>query len=631
MYLENIFNAPDIIKQLPNEAKLFQLVDKQWKEHMSRAKKQPKAIDFAADYDTGFNLKKFQDNNKRFDEIQKCLEEYLTGKRSAFPRFFFLSNDEMLEILSQTRNAHAVQPHLIKCFDSMKKIEFLPGKDSKTVVGMYSPENEYVHWTGPVQAIGNVEHWLTSIEQMMTQTLYDLTKNAYKIYPENGIMRDEWLFHTAAQPILTVDMIKWTEGVEDAIYEIMKGKNSQALKEFLEFSDKQLKRMINLVRGKLEPLQRQAMGALIVIDVHAIEQVRLMINSRVDNINDFPWTQQLRYYWEEMKETDGEKYKGDDVNFDCFAKQTITRFRYSYEYLGNCARLVITPLTDQCYMTLTGALHLNFGGNPAGPAGTGKTETTKDLAKALAVQCVVFNCSDGLDVNMMVRFFTGLAMGGAWSCFDEFNRIDIEVLSVIAQQILTIQSAIKARAPRLIFEGRDIPLNLRFGVFITMNPGYAGRTELPDNLKALFRPMAMMIPNYALIAEISLYSEGFETAKELSRKMVKLYSLSSEQLSKQDHYDFGMRAVKSVLVMAGKLRRKDDTVPEDILLIRAMRDSNVPKFLEQDLPLFRGIIKDLFPSVVVPFIDYGKLELQIKTELTNIKYQPKAEFITKII
>lgn len=102
--------------------------------------------------------------------------------------------------------------------------------------------------------------------------------------------------------------------------------------------------------------------------------------------------------------------------------------------------------------------------------------------------------------------------------------------------------------------GEMIVLVPTVGIFITMNPGYAGRTELPENLKALFRPCAMVVPDFELICEIMLVAEGFQEAKILARKFITLYTLCKELLSKQDHYDWGLRAIKSVLVVAGSLK-----------------------------------------------------------------------------
>jgi len=282
-------------------------------------------------------------------------------------------------------------------------------------------------------------------------------------------------------------------------------------------------------------------------------------------------------------------------------------------------------------MTLTTALHLKRGGNPLGPAGTGKTETVKDLGKAIAMYVIVFNCSDGLDYKSLGRMFSGLCQQGAWSCFDEFNRIDIEVLSVVAQQILQILTAVKQEMTSLVFEGVHIKLVNSLGIFVTMNPGYAGRSELPDNLKALLRPIAMMVPDLALIAEIMLGSEGFQNGKILGKKLITLYSLMQQQMSKQDHYDYGMRAIKAVLVVAGSVKRVDPEMSEEVILLRAVRDMSLPKLVGPDVPLFNALCGDLFPGAEVPAVDYGDLLAAIKENLTANGLQHNEQVIRKVI
>ncbi len=182
--------------------------------------------------------------------------------------------------------------------------------------------------------------------------------------------------------------------------------------------------------------------------------------------------------------------------------------------------------------------------------------------------------------------------------------------------------------------GKQVKVSQDTAIFITMNPGYAGRSNLPDNLKKLFRYLAMTTPERQLIAEVILFSQGFRKAGKLAQKIVLFFELYDEQLSNQSHYDFGLRALKSVLVSAGNVKRDriqkiredmqargatiiDESViaenlPEQEILVQSFHETMAPKFVAEDIPLFHSALNVVFPGIAYTRAEMAGLREQIR-------------------
>ncbi|KAI4504209.1 hypothetical protein M0802_000680 [Mischocyttarus mexicanus] len=610
-YMDNIFSSEDIRKQLPKETDEFGKLTRSWVQITSRMADHELAL--PTTHVPPNLLEVLSKLNSKLEALQRALEQYLETKRYVFPRFYFISNDDLLEILANSRKPDLIQPHIKKLFENIKFLTFGKSLAGKPLAnGMNSNDGEYVQFVHPVLLEGQVENWLCNIEEAMRESLRELLKQCRGVLRRMLAKRDRWVKEWPSQPGITSTQIQWTTDCTRTLMHCKLLDSKKPLRRLKKKQNQALAKYSEAIRGDLNNLDRLKFKAIVVIEIHARDVIERMYKNNCKDVAAFEWLSQLRFYWEK------------DIE-NCIVRQTNTYFTYGYEYLGNSGRLVITPLTDRCYITLTTALHLYRGGSPKGPAGTGKTETVKDLGKALGFNVIVQNCSEGLDYKSMGRMFSGLAQTGAWGCFDEFNRINIEVLSVVAQQILSILTALSQKLKKFVFESKEITLIHTCGIFITMNPGYAGRTELPDNLKSMFRPISMMIPDSSMIAEINLFGEGFQETRVLARKVFTLYTLAQQQLSKQHHYDFGLRGIVTLTRYAGWKKRLYPDLADD------EANMNVAKLTSDDLPLFLGITTDLFPTVDVPTVDYEEIIDYITKEAIKLKLQPIRSIITKVI
>ena len=617
-YLEAVFTSGDIAKQLPQEAKRFQGIDKNWVKIMTKANEQPIVVAYIYGNET---LKQVLPMMlEQLELCQKALSGYLDQKRAAFPRFFFVADATLLEVLSQGSNPQAIQPHLQSVFDSIVQVQF-DKKEKTHITVIESSEGQNCKLQQAVKAEGNIEEWLDRLLKEQQSTINRICERASVDCDAMGL--EEFTHKYQAQVSLLGIQFKWTMDSEDALFRCKAEKGIMAATN--KKHNARLNELVGInMRSDLELRQfgkwtRQKIETMILVDVHQRDVWEDIVKKRVKDPEDFEWQKQARFYYR----SDLEHVQVSVADVD---------FAYTCEYLGVKDRLVITPLTDRCYITLSQALGMFLGGAPAGPAGTGKTETVKDMGCTLGKYVVVTNCSDQMDYRAVGGIIKGLSMSGCWGCFDEFNRIDLEVLSVTAQQVSCVLNSIRDDRERFVFtDGHEISLNKQVGFFITMNPGYAGRQELPENLKSLFRGVTMMVPDREIIMKVKLTGCGYSTANGLGKKFAVLYRLCEEQLSAQPHYDFGLRNILAVLRTAGASRRDALDAPEAMLLMRTLRDMNLSKFVFEDVPLFLALIDDLFPGIKAEKMKHEKVEPAVAKAVAELKLQMHPDWVNKVI
>ncbi|OQR98203.1 dynein heavy chain [Achlya hypogyna] len=599
VYLEPIFGKG----ALPSEQARFKRVDDEFRDIMRQVETDPKLFNLADDLLFPQLPDRLATMVDQLERCQKALADFLEEKRSRFPRFYFIGDEDLLEILGQAQNPAVIQSHLKKLYQGIHRVEFSEKQDA--IVAMCSAAQERVPLVAPVAITSAVEEWLEALTDEMRRTLQVLVAKAaaaaapdYAEYP--------------SQVLCLAEQLRFNQQCEAAIKAGTVGDLKQALTDTL--------RELTALDLSNEPLMHLKVKALVLDLVHHIDVCDQVAG--VSSLGDWLWQKQLRFYLDKAGKV--------------VIKMHDASFAYTYEYQGNAPKLVHTPLTDKCYLTLTQGMHMGFGGNPYGPAGTGKTESVKALGGQFGRQVLVFNCDEGIDFQSMGRIFIGLVKCGAWGCFDEFNRLKEDQLSAISQQIQLIQDAIKNRVTSIQLLSRHVDVDFNAGIFVTLNPagkGYGGRSKLPDNLKALFRPVAMGRPDNNLIAEVILASEGFAEAKDIASKVVSLYTLSRQLLTPQQHYDWGLRALKAVLNTGGKLLQMAKKAAgsrlapaaETEILIKAVRINTLSKLTFGDSQRFLALIGDVFPGIASADIAGGDLEAAIRVVMEQKPFGLQAD------
>ncbi|KAK6461715.1 hypothetical protein DFJ63DRAFT_288581 [Scheffersomyces coipomensis] len=625
VYLDGVFGNgnSDINTLLPIESNRFTNITYEYFTLLKRIYKNSLIIEVLSITDIS---KIFINFSVNLNKLRKSLSDYLEKQRELFPRFYFVGNEDLLDIIGGSNEISRVNRHLSKMFSGVSSVEY--DAVSSSITAIWSEQNECVQLFNSVSIkLKKLHEWLHDLDQEIKLTLSLLVKQAIgesKVIIDNatdGAALNSFIDKFPAQVLTVASQINFTTMLDENL-------SSKQFQKLSASYDLFIKQLIKMICSNIVPLQRKKIEYLVIEIIHHRDICVDLSNSRTNSEIEFTKSIQQCFYYDENHR---------DARKALVVKQADGEFTYGFEYLGIPEKLAYTPLIEKCFLTMSLALKQKLGGSPFGPAGTGKTESIKALGCNLGKMVIVFCCDETFDFQSIGRIFLGLSKIGCWGCFDEFNRLDERVLSSISSQIEAIERGLKDNKAKVDIAGHLTNVHSEVGIFVTMNPGYAGRSELPENLKKQFRSISMVEPDRENIVEVLLTAQAFLHAGDISKIIVPFFLELSNATSSQQHYDFGLRALKATLVRCGAKRRVFNNVSLDSkdlelsLLFQSVKETIAPKLIKEDLNILDTLEKKFFPDVVYNNLDSKSLTSKIREYYTYRGLSFDDNWITKTL
>ncbi|XP_045466552.1 dynein axonemal heavy chain 7-like [Harmonia axyridis] len=531
-----------------------------------------------------------QENYNFFKSIYFGVRQYLDSLRLKFPRFYFFSNEELIEILSNTTlDETIIEKYITKCFSGISKLKI----QNKNIVAIENCFCEEIMFTANCI---NIDRKLVNIfivtEQVLQKEMIQQVLTATK----SNLNEEEVLSKHLSQALLIALEI-WCTFL---MHQIINGDENRPGEITLK-----LENYVKWLRDKKFSHLKKNILKNIIIFLMQYEEFIAKITLESITEEDFIWLTKIKYYLD------------NDI---CIIRVLNFSLTYGYELYEDFSLGICTPYTERCYMNLLYAYSLNSNSAIHGDACSGKTETFKQVAVALGVNYKVISCSECITYDILERLLIGSIKGRMWLCLDEINKVEFSVLSQLSDLLQKLNNS------NVMVRNNQI----QSFVCMTMSASFPKVTDLPMTFKSQLRCIGILPMDFSRLSELHLLASGYQNAKHLSRCVDCLFKTLPDILSRNS-YRFSVKLLKKVLNSCSE-ETEVSAGEEKVILVRALCNTIEPMLAQDDTLIFRMIIGKIF-HLCPPLYEFENTELRTKiiSYLENNHLYPARIYVDRIL